>query len=311
MKTAISRWLIRSSFRQSDIRNPKLGIVLVALLFVSGCAWLGLDPSVYQGSGASAPPQAQRLVAPAPQPAPQPEKKLPFGATPPGGEPLWGDATVQSLLPKSPENVGIVVEKLDAATAAATDIGGAFRARDGNWAVAGGNPLLARNGLQVRYGTGSFTGRLGLGTSRTRSSNRQQMFITVRSGTEGTLVMGNDTYVTRLGWWSPRGYLLIAEREFVGRQLVVRPTILSDGRIAIQLWPRFSTRRGQVIDLTQLSTAVTVRDGQGIVIGGLNTADSEVSTVLFGASTREQAATSAIVLTAKIGGLDIDWPKVR
>ncbi len=283
---------------------------LLALL-LAGC--VPMDPSVYRGSGASPAPQAPPRVAAPRQPAatPEPPRRLPFGATPPGGDPFWGVPKEGELLARSPDNVGIVVEKLDAKAMAAMDVGGAFRAQSGNVTVAGGNPLAARNGLSIRVGTGSFTGRIGGSVVRTRSSTREQMFIAVKSGTEGALVMGGDVYVARLGYWGPYGYQLLIERAFVGRQLAVRPTILSDGRIAIQLWPRFSTRKGRVIDVTQLSTTVTVRDGQPLLIAGLNTAESEVSAALFGASSREASGTMAIVLTAKIGGLDIEWPKGR
>ncbi|HUT34207.1 MAG TPA: hypothetical protein VNE39_12050 [Planctomycetota bacterium] len=290
------------------LRIPHSAFAWLALL-AAGC----MDPSIYQGYGTAPQAPAPRRVAASPQPAAQaePGKKLPFGATPPGGDPFWGVPKQGDLLARSPDNVGIVVEKLDARAMAAMDAGGAFRARSGNVTVAGGNPLAARNGLQVRVATGSFAGRIGGSVVRTRSSTREQMFIVVKSGTEGALVVGGDVYVRRLGYWGPYGYQLLIERDFVGRQLAVRPTILSDGRIAVQLWPRFSTRKGRVIDVTQLSTTVTVRDGQSLLLGGLNTAGSEISSVLFGASGRESSGTMAIVLTAKIGGLDIDWPKGR
>lgn len=281
---------------------------LAAVFVAAGCTTL--DPSVYGNYGQTQPTVASK--PPKPQPAPQPaEKKLPFGATPRAGDPFWGMPQEGDILARSPDNVGIIVEKLDAATANALDVGGSFRARSGNVEVAGGNPLAAKNGLVVRVGSGSFTGRLGASATRTRSSTSQQMFIVVKSGTEGALVMGNDVYITRLGYWTPWGYQLIAERQFVGRQLAVRPTILPGGQIAVELWPRFSTRRGRVIDVTQLSTKVTVRDGQPLIIGGLNTAESEVSAVLFGLAGRGATGTSAIMLTAKIGGLDLDWPKGR
>ncbi len=287
------------------------GAVLGVAVWTSGCAWL--DPSVYQGRGSGPPFSGSPRVAAAPQGAQgtQAEGKLPFGATPRRDEGLWGVPKEGDVLGRSPDNVAIVVEKLDAGTASAMDLSGSFRARSGERVISGGDPGAARGGLNVRVVSGSFAGRLGGSVSRTRSGSRDQMFIVVRSGTEGALAMGSDIWLTRLGYWTPRGYLLIAEREFVGRQLVVRPTILGGGQIAIELWPRFSTRRGSVVDVTQLATRVTVRDGQSLVIGGLNTADSEMTLALFGVGGRESSGMTAIVLTAQIGGLDIDWPKVR
>ncbi len=295
-----------SSSSQSAISNRQSPIALLALLLLAGCS---LDPTVFHGYGTAPPPRQEPRTAAAPQP--KPGDKPPFGATPRRDDTLWGMPGDKDLLARSPDNVAIIVEKLDATAASATDLGGSFRARDGDLTVSGGNPLAARNGLQLRLATGSFTGRLGASATRSRASSRDQMFIVVKSGTEGALVMGSDVWVTRLGYWTPAGYVLLAEREFVGRQLAVRPTILPGGQITIELWPRFSTRRGRLIDVTQLATRVTVRDGQSLILGGLNTAGSEVAAALFSASSRERSSTSAIVLTARIGGLDIEWPRGR
>gem|GEM_PF-1530172 len=280
-------------------------------LLTTGCSLL--DPSIYQGYGGTPPPRQPAGIAAARQqgPAAQRGGQLPFGATPRRDEGIWGVPKEGDVLGQSPDNVAIVVEKLDAKAASAMDVGGSFRARSGDAGISGGDSGAGRGGLNVRIVSGSFGGRIGGSVNRTRSSGREQVFIVVRSGTEGALAMGSDIWLTRLGYWTPRGYLLIAEREFVGRQLVVRPTILGGGQIAIELWPRFSTRRGGLVDVTQLATRVTVRDGQSLVIGGLNTADSELNLALFGVGGRESSGMTSIVLTAKIGGLDVDWPKVR
>jgi len=291
----------------------RLGAVAALAALWAGCA--SLDPSVYQGysttpsaaQGAGAVASSSR--SPAGSRAGSAGRE-PFGATPRREELLWGVPGDAELLARSPDNVAIVVEKLDAKSASAMGLGGRFRARSGDAVIAGGG-RVPRGGLSVRVLGRSFAGRFGAAAGRTRASSRQQMFIVVRSGTEGVLSMGRDIWMRRLGYRTPRGYVVIAEREFVGRQLAVRPTILPGGWIAIELWPRFSTRRGRVVDVTQLATRVKVRDGQSLVIGGLNTAGSELNAALFGASGREASSTSAIVLTAKIGGLDFLSPKGR
>ena len=279
------------------------------LIAVSGCALM--DPSVFQGYGTAAPPRAEvpRIATPPPPPQGGPSAPAPFGATP-GGDASAAVPSAGDLLGRSPENVGIVVEKLDAKTVAEMNLGGSFRARSGGTTVAGGGPP-PRGGLVVSYASPSFAARIGAASSRSRSTSRQQMFIVVRTGTEGSLMMGGDVYITRLGYWGPYGYALIAEREFVGRVLVVRPTILPGGKIAVELWPRFSTRRGRFIDVTQLATRVVVNDGQPLVIGGLNTAEDEVTNALFAVGTRAESSTSTLLLTAKIGGLDLEGPRGR
>ena len=72
----------------------------------------------------------------------------------------------------------------------------------------------------------------------------------------------------------------------------------------------FSRRRG-AIDVTELSTRVTVRDGQSIVIGGMTSGSSDVGAVLFGVGGRERSQSMTMVLTPKIGGMGIEWPGSR
>jgi hypothetical protein len=64
-----------------------------------------------------------------------------------------------------------------------------------------------------------------------------------------------------------------------------------------------------VLDLTQLATKVVVRDGQTLFLGGLTTGGTDVGAVLFGLGSRTQTGQMAMLLTAKIGGIALDWPK--
>ena len=263
--------------------------LLVLIPLLTAC----MEPSVYEGKGPVRRPSpaprvreaADKQAAPTPSPAP--------GA--PG---------------RIADNVGIVVEKYDTNTvnAAGMSLGVAGRRGRAGLRAAGG-PLLARNGLRVGVATGSFVAQLRASARRGRSSSRQQMFITVLSGHEGSILAGSDVFVQRLGFWTPRGYRVLLERSFVGRALAVRPRILGGGRIEVELWPRFTTRRGRVIDVTELATKVVVRDREPLVIGGMNTGHSDVGSVLFGIGGTTRGSTMTMLLTAQIGGLSMDWPK--
>ena len=237
-----------------------------------------------------------------------------FGTTKPEPPSRAGRATANPRAPKpaspaGPQNITIVVEKYDSATFAAAGATLGLRAAGRHGAVvAGGGAALARNGIQLSIGTANLRARLRASASRRRSSLYQQMFITVADGQEGTLVVGSDVWVNRLGFWTPSGFVVVVERQFVGRSLVVRPRLLGGGRIAVELWPRFSTRRGKVIDLTQLATKLVVQEGQPLVIGGTSTQGESVGAVLFGLGGRQRTSAMTIVLTAKVGGAGVEWP---
>ena len=82
--------------------------------------------------------------------------------------------------------------------------------------------------------------------------------------------------------------------------------------VAVEVWPRFTSRRRRgAIDVTELATKVVVRDGQPIVIGGMASMRQDVGGVLFGIGGECRTRTMSIVLTPKIGGGGIEWPKGR
>jgi hypothetical protein len=213
----------------------------------------------------------------------------------------------------SPSNVAVTIEKIGTSAATANRASLAFRYADPNVVVRGGGARVARrNGIRIAVARGKWRAQLDAATRRRRTSSRETMFIVVASGSEGQIAVGSDTYVTRLGYWTPYGYRVLVERGFVGRSLVVRPRILGDGRVEVELWPRFTARgRRGAIDVTELATKVVVRDGQSIVIGGSSGATEDVGAVLFGVGARRRTHTMTVVLTPRIGGAGALWPGGR
>ncbi len=266
--------------------HPPAALGLVVIVAVAGCA--GSD--LYQGFGKTRP---KPTIAEAPRPSPPKTTPRPQG-------------------PPEARNITVILEKYDAATVNAAGASLGLRARAGRSRVTvQGGPALARNGIHLSVGSPDLRARLRASASRRRSSLHQQLFITVADGQQGTLVVGSDVWVNRLGFWTPGGFVVLLERQFVGRSLVVRPRLLGGGRIAIELWPRFSTRRGKVVDLTQLATKVVVREGQPLVIGGLATGGESVGAVLFGLTSRQRTSSMTLVLTATVGGAEMQWPGRR
>ena len=272
-----------------------LGLLAVALA-VCGC----VDPSLYHH-----PPAAPvgGIVTPPGRPA---------YPTPRPGD-IRVPAPPAAMPAPSSNNVAITIDKIGTEVQTANEASLAFRYADENVVVQSPATKLARrNGIRIGVARGNWRAQLDAATRRVRRTSRESMFIVVLSGEQGQILMGSDVYVTRLGYWGPRGYKVLLERGFVGRALVVRPRILGNGMVEVELWPRFTARgRRGAIDVTELATKVVVRDGQSVVIGGLSGASDDVGTVLFGVGARTRSHTMTMVLTPKIGGMGIDWPGSR
>jgi len=264
--------------------------VALAIAFCSGCV---VDPEMYKADRSAPPPKPQKQVAAAEEAAKDDAIRI---------QPKTGAVDLQSA-----SNVAITVEKIGVDRRTAANVNAAFAFDAGGARVAGGD-VARRNGLRV--GVAGKDYRVAVGGSAKRSTSRtsDSMFIVCQSGTQGFIQMGEDTYVARLGYWTPFGFHLLVERAFVGRQLVVLPRILGGGMVEVQIWPRFTSRgkRG-AIDVTQLTTKVVVRDGQSIVIGGMTSGGDDVGAVLFGVGKRTRTHNMTIVLTPKIGGLPLDF----
>jgi len=286
-------------------RTLSLAVSVLAIA-IAGC----MEPGIYQGYGPTPPKEPpRRSVAPAPgsESAPQPGG-VP-GKLPPAGDPFWAHPGDMTGLGQAPDNVAIKIEKVDANTLNEMGLSLGGRYEDGRASVRlASSALMQRNGLQIGVASGSARLRAGASAASRRDSFRQQLFVTVLNGQEGMILVGDDVYVQRLGYWSPAGYQVLAERAFVGRALIVRPKILGNGAIQVELWPRFTTREGRAINLTELATTVVVRDGQPIVIGGMSAAGSDVASVLLATRSRTQTAAMAMILTAKVGGMGFDLP---
>lgn len=276
---------------------------ILLLVALASCA--AIDPDLYG---------ARRAQVGGIQPTVQPPAPTAPGAPVPAPE--GGDIRIpapRGTLPTvSPDSVAVLIEKVGTTVHSASQASLAFRYASDKVVVATRPGQLARrNGLRIGVATGDLRLALGAGTQRGRQTSRESVFIAVQSGHEGQIAVGSEVMVQRLGYWTPYGdYRVLVERGFVGRSLVVRPRILPGGMVEIELWPRFTERgRRGAIDVTELATKVVVRDGQSLVIGGLTTGGSDVGAVLFGVGSRTLTHTMTVILTPRIGGMNIDWPK--
>ena len=299
----------------------------VAAAVACGC----VDPSIYNpppgarvggivtpGSPSAYPtptlPTAPTLPTPTVRAPTLPTPRIPAPATPtPRAREFPVPAPTPALPAPSSGNVAITIEKVGASAQTADEASLAFRYADENVVVQSpGTKLARRNGIRVGVARGNLRTQLDAATRRVQHTTRDAMFIVVTSGQEGQILMGSDVYVQSLVYLTPYGQRVLAERGFVGRSLVVRPRILGDGMVEVELWPRLIVRgqRG-ALDVTDLATKVVVRDGQSLVIGGIAGASEDVGAVLFGVGGRTRSHTMTMVLTPRIGGVGIDRPGSR
>ena len=213
-----------------------------------------------------------------------------------------------SLPTVSADNVAIVVERIMTDQQTQMDASVAFKYADENAVLQSpGGALAKKNGIRIGLGNDNFRVSLDAALRASQSSSRETTFLTVMSGYEGSMLVGEDTYVERLAYWGRFGREVIMEQEFVGRSLVIRPRILQGGLVEVEVFPRFTERKSRrTIDVTELATKVVVRNGQSLVIGGTSTSNSDIGAALFSFSKNTGSSSMTMILTPHIGGVKIE-----
>lgn len=192
-------------------------------------------------------------------------------------------------------NVRIEVEKISVARRDTVYLGSAWSYVDEHATVVIGGDLARRNGIRLGVAKPGFSAALQAGLKKTRNRKVEKSWITTLSGGRGTIAVGRGTYVDVLHYWTPLGRRVIIERAFVGSSLMVEPTILPGDMVRVRLYPRFTTRDGRVIDLTETATVVVVAHGRTLLIGGVDEASQNVGSTLF--SWGEQREDRRVTLT--------------
>jgi len=170
----------------------------------------------------------------------------------------------------------------------------------------GGSPV-GTNG--VSFGNGNF--RVGVNgvNQKTFSSTNTSQFIVVGNGRAGAIDVSRDvpllTSVTTIltGVGITRFPNIRWER--VGTSLLVKATAVGD-QITVEVTPRISQLvtgsrlGGPSIDLTELTSIVTVPNGGEMTIGGFNNSNSNFNRFFFGGVNSNSATTGSIILKATI-----------
>jgi len=106
--------------------------------------------------------------------------------------------------------------------------------------------------------------------------------------------------VPTLRLWTWHGVVVLFEKETVGSSLVVVPEVVGEDQVRLCLFPRFTTRSGRVIDVTELTTTVVVPHGQTLVIGGLDESRNSLFYTLFSVGGRRRDQKTLLLVTPYI-----------
>jgi hypothetical protein len=255
---------------------PMLLVFLAALLAAAGCLQ---SPPEREDEIA----RTQRMIADA-------ERTMRGGPGTPGA-------------PGASSNVLVRIERLRVSAGDAAGLSAMWKYADGRVAVSGSDGL-ARGGVRLAAAGPDFQARLGAWQQKARSLDRASDEIVVQSGAEGSLWFGKSSLVPVLRIAAPSGEAVVLEKVEVAAHLLVRPRILDDGKIELQVSPAFlvrsGDRKGETLAAGGMSTHVTVEPGQRLVLGaGSSASQGSVASGLFGFDSRGASAATLVVLTAE------------
>lgn len=162
--------------------------------------------------------------------------------------------------------------------------------------------VFRRSGLKIGLAGDGFKARMDITKRQLKSSEDTELFVVVSDGYAGYINIGKEISVPRFyyfgRWYSGVDY----EFRRAGRSLKVTARRLPSGLIDMELTPVFSEflSDGGDMELTELSTRVTARPGQPVVLGGADTADENVAAALFSYSKQAEKKQTLIMVTPYI-----------
>ena len=174
--------------------------------------------------------------------------------------------------------------------------------------------LDSRQGVQGQGGVivqdGKARGRGGIAAqdTTTRTTRSDGVFTIVQDGGTSSMMVASEVPYTVLSWFrdyaTGQGYAAQATAwQRVGTTLVVRPTILPDGRIRVRLTPQvsyFSPQGDGSIEFNEAATEVIVPNGRAMRIGGSTRGINQVTRQILGYREQQASSESSFILTATI-----------
>ncbi len=200
------------------------------------------------------------------------------------------------------DNIKIVVNLLTTSVADHFAIDSLLQYVDKNVAVTKRPEVYTQSGLQIGVAGENFRARLDITKQQLKSSEETELFLVLADGANGYINIGKEIAVPRF-FYSGRWYSGV-EYEFrqAGRSLQVTVHRLPSGLIDMELTPVFSKflSDGGNLELTELSTRVTARPGQTLVIGGGDTTGENVAKALLGYSKMGEKKQTLITVTPHV-----------
>lgn len=198
-------------------------------------------------------------------------------------------------------NVTISVDRIAVDETEVRNVAAIWKYADENVVIQGG-ANVRRNGIRAGVATRGFAAALQTALEQSRSKKQQRIFITTLSGSTGMISMGGDVFVEVLRYWTPFGESVLLQRAWVGASLVVEPTILPGDKVRVKLYPRFSSRDGKTIDLTEAATEVILQHGQPLVMSGLEQSTDTAGWALFSRTEEHRTQNVTLIVTPSIEG---------
>jgi type II secretory pathway component GspD/PulD (secretin) len=199
------------------------------------------------------------------------------------------------------DNIKIVVNMLSANASENFAIDSLLQYVDKNVSVTKNPQLMTTSGLKIGIADSNFRTRVDITKTQLKSSEETELFLLLADGTSGYINIGTEIAVPQFyysnKWYSSVGY----EFRRAGRSLKVTARKLPSGLVYMELTPVFSRflSNGGDLELTELSTTVTVSPGQTLVIGGGDTATQNVATALLAYSKSGQKRNTLITVTPR------------
>jgi len=204
-------------------------------------------------------------------------------------------------------NVTIIVDKIVGTEADSLDLDLLWRYVNES-AAAGtqGGVLARRNGIRIGAAADGFSAALDAAMRKSKGSQSEKLWLTVLSGTQGSILVGQDVFVSILRCRTLLGESVLLKNAFVGASMVIEPRLLPNDDIQVKLHPRFSTREGATVDLTDLTTELVLHHGQPMVMAGLDQASDSAGFALFSYGKTQRQSRMTLVVTPFIEGAPED-----
>ena len=168
------------------------------------------------------------------------------------------------------------------------------------WGVDTKGPVVIENGKVKNARVDIHAGQ----NKKTTSSQTTQQILTA-DGKAAQIWVGKTVrepqwvfeYGRRRAWWTGD----YVDYHF-GASLQVKPKLLNNGLIQIDVYPRLTSPTGKrlSVDVKELSVSVLVRDGQTVSIGGMDEAKREAYSKILGRGTVFNGTSLNITLTPTV-----------